>query len=358
MSTPSVRAAIFTGPGQPQRLESCPCPEPRSGEVRVRITACTLCGSDLHTWEGRRSTPTPTVLGHEILGIVEAMGPDAPTTDLAGAPLRVGDRVTWSVVASCGGCALCARDYPMKCTRMVKYGHEVVRPEYVFHGGLAEVCLLAPGSAILRLPDSLSDAAACPANCATATVAASLRVAGEVRDRAVLVQGAGLLGLTACAMARHRGARVVICCEPNPARRARSADFGATHQATPEELSAVVQQATGGQGVDVALELTGAPQAFESALPLLAIGARYVLVGAVFPSRPVALPMEQVVRRWLTLLGVHNYAPQDLHAAVEFLSTTSYPFADLVSDWMPLDAVESAFERARDPAIFRLGVRP
>lgn len=347
-----ARAAVFAGPGSPHEIRSFPCPEPAGGEVLVRVAACTLCGSDLHTYDGRRSAPVPTVLGHEILGVVEALGPDAPRQDLAGEPLRIGDRVTWAVAASCGGCALCQRDYPMKCERLVKYGHEAIRPGHVFHGGLADVCLLAPGSAILRVPDHVADAAACPANCATATVAAALRVAGDVAGKVVLVQGAGLLGLTACAMARQRGARAVVCSEPNAARRELAVAFGATAAVEPERLAAV------GMGFDVALELTGSPAAFEAALPLLAIGATYVLVGAVFPSRPVPLAMEQVVRRWLTLRGVHNYAPRDLVAAVEFLAATEYPFAELVAGWLPLERVDEAFGHASDPGVLRFGVRP
>jgi alcohol dehydrogenase len=343
------RVAVFTSPGTPQRLELFPVPEPVGAEVRVRVTACTLCGSDLHTWAGRRSTPTPTVLGHEIIGTIDALGPDASTFDLSGQPLRVGDRVTWSVVASCGCCVLCQRNFPMKCERMVKYGHEVLRAGHVFHGGLAEFCLLAPGSAILRLPETLPDATACPANCATATVAAALRVAGEVRGRVVLVQGAGLLGLTACALARQRGASAVVCCEVDTGRRELAASFGATATVALEEMP---------DGIEVALEMTGSPTAFEAALPRLATGATYVQVGAVFPSRPAALPVEQLVRRWLTLRGVHNYAPMDLTAALEFLGTTPYPFADLVAEWLPLDGVETAFQRGRDPTVLRVGVRP
>lgn len=335
------RAAVFSGPGIPQRIERFPLPEPGVGEVRVRVTACTLCGSDLHTWEGRRSTPLPTVLGHEILGSVDALGPDL-------SDLRIGDRITWSVVASCGGCRHCARDYAMKCERMVKYGHEVVRPGHVFHGGLADYCLLAPGSTIIPIPDHLADAAACPANCATATVVAALRVAGDVAGRVVLVQGAGLLGLTACALARQRGAAAVVCSEPNERRREMALRFGATEAIAPDAVP---------DGIDIALELTGSPAAFEAAFSRLAIGATYVQVGAVFPSRPVALPVEQVVRRWLTLRGVHNYAPDDLRGAVAFLATTSYPFADLVTAWYPLREVERAFQAALAPDVLRVGVR-
>src|SRR5262245_2931038 len=119
-----ARVVLFHGPGQPLEMVTHPVPEPAGGEVLVRISCCTLCGSDLHTHAGRRSGPVPAVLGHEITGRIEAFGPDAPRTDITGAALAVGDRITWSLVVSCGDCFFCRGDLPQKCERLFKYGHE------------------------------------------------------------------------------------------------------------------------------------------------------------------------------------------------------------------------------------------
>ncbi len=352
-------AAVFHGPGQPLRLHTFAAADPAGGEVLVRVTACTICGSDLHTYDGRRTAPTPSVLGHEIIGRVEAFGPDAPRVDAAGQPLRAGDRVTWSVVANCGGCFFCDRALPQKCERMVKYGHEPLRPGGELSGGLADYCRLAPGSTVLRLPDGLSDAVACPASCATAAVAAALRAAGPVAGGTVLVQGAGVLGLTACAMARAAGAAEVVCCDVAPARLARAEAFGATRAVPPADVGAAVAAAAGKYGADAALELSGSPEAFEAGFPLVRTGGSYVLVGAVFPTRPVPVAMEAVVRRQLTIRGVHNYAPEDLAAAVRFLAgADAYPFASLVADWVSLADADRAFQTALRTGATRIGVRP
>jgi putative phosphonate catabolism associated alcohol dehydrogenase len=353
-----ARAMVFHGAGRPLELREFAVSDPVGTEILVRVTGCTLCGSDLHTYEGRRTVPTPSILGHEILGRIEAFGLDAPRVDAGGQPLHTGDRVTWSVIAHCGGCFYCRRELPQKCEKMVKYGHEPLRSGELT-GGLADFCRLAPGSTVLRLPDALDDSIACPANCATATVAAALRTAGSLADRVILVQGAGLLGLTACAMARSGRVAEVICCDTDRRRLERAEAFGATRLAVPGDLANVVARATDGHGVDVAVELSGAAEAFEAALPLLRLGGVYVLVGAVFPGRPVSLQVDQVVRRQLSLSGVHNYGPEDLQRAVAFLRDAGeYPFASVVARWLTLAEADAAFRVAREPGVLRVGIRP
>jgi alcohol dehydrogenase len=352
-------AAIFSG--EPGRLElrELPTPRPRGAEILVRVLGCTLCGSDLHSFEGRRQVSVPTVLGHEIVGEIVALGNEAPSRDLAGRELRIGDRVTWAIVASCGGCFYCARGLPQKCLAAVTYGHEPLRPGRELLGGLAEHCLLTLGTAVVRLPEELPLSVACPASCATATVAAALEAAGDMRDRSVCILGAGLLGLTACAMCRAAGAAQVICVDLHAGRCARSLTFGATHACAPGELADVVRGLTHAHGVDNVLEFSGASAAFQTAWPLVRLGGRIALVGSVFPDAPVPLALEQIVRRNLTLCGIHNYAPRHLLAAVQFLAEQHrrFPFAELVSHWHPLSATTAAFETARNPEIIRIGVR-
>ena len=168
-----------------------------------------------------------------------------------------------------------------------------------------------------------------------------------------------MLGLTACAMARARGAVEVICVDMNAARLALAQTFGATRVCAPNATAETVKAATGGYGVDAAVELTGATPALESGLAQLRIGGTLVLVGAVFLTPAVSLLPEVLVRRCLTLRGVHNYAPRHLQAAVEFLAAAqTYPFASLVSTWHPLESIATALEQARANPPLRLGIRP
>jgi putative phosphonate catabolism associated alcohol dehydrogenase len=352
-------AAIFRGPGVPLEFRGVAVPRPRPGEILVEVVACTLCGSDLHSLHGRRTVPVPTILGHEILGRIVAFGEGAPDRDERGEPLAIGDRVTWAVVARCGECFYCRRGLPQKCERMVKYGHEAIGPGRELAGGLAGHCLLAPGTGVFKVPEGLPDSVACPANCATATVAAAIEAGGPIAGNRVLVMGAGMLGLTAASWASLEGAEAVIACDAEPSRLRLAGRFGATHRADPGSLADVIAEATEGRGVDIALELTGAPEAIEGALQGLRIGGTLVLVGSVCPTRPVPIVPEQVVRRCLTIRGVHNYRPEHLGRALEFLDRAgSFPFEDLVTDWRPLSALSSALESPPDPDRPRLGIRP
>jgi len=357
-------AMVFHEPGRALEPRRFALPRLGEGEVLVRVSCCTLCGSDVHSYEGRRSTPSPTVLGHEILGRVAELGPGPAVCDDAGAPLSVGDRITWSVAARCGDCFFCAAGLPQKCERLFKYGHERIADRHPLSGGLAEYCHLAAGTAIFRVPPELPDAVACPANCATATTAAAMRYAGPCAGRVVLVQGAGMLGLTAAAMAAAGGASEVIVSDRLIERLRRAYSFGATQTASVDEgdatLRRIVVERTSGRGVDIAVDMSGAPAAMETGMKLLRIGGRYVWVGAVFPERPLSISAETVVRGILSIQGVHNYVPEDLAAALKFLREfhERFPFEALVSETFGLEEADAAFGRASREDVLRVAVSP
>ncbi len=350
-------AAVFEGTPGRMELRRFPTPAPGPGELLVRVLGCTICGSDLHSYDGRRSVPVPTVLGHEIVGEIVAVGDKASLTDLAGQPLEIGDRVTWAIVAHCGDCFYCRRDLPQKCLHAVKFGHEALRPGRELLGGMADHCLLPRGTSLVKLPAALPLAVACPANCATATVAAAIEAAGPLTDRVFCIQGAGLLGLTAAAMVDAASGTAIVV-DPQSSRRQRALEFGARHAVAPDHAADLIRQLTDGHGVDAVLELSGAATAWDMAFPLLRIGGRMILVGAVFPTPPVSFAPEQLVRRQLTVQGIHNYAPRHLLAAVEFLAAhhQRYPFANVVAAWHPLVDVEAAMSCAHDPSVIRIGL--
>jgi alcohol dehydrogenase len=246
----------------------------------------------------------------------------------------------------------------------MKFGHEELTAERVFIGGMAEYCQLPEGTSIFRVPDNVPDAVASPSNCATATVAATMRYAGELNGKSVIIHGAGMLGQTASAMASMGGAAQVIVLEPNQQRREQTLKFGATiavdSSQSLEAVRAIVLERTHDRGADVSIELSGYPEAIELGLNLLRFGGRMVLAGSTFPARAVQLSGEQVVRRLLQIFGVYNYNPEDLEAGLEFLSKAQsrFPFAELVGKSFSLDDINAAFTFARDQRPPRVAVLP
>jgi threonine dehydrogenase-like Zn-dependent dehydrogenase len=165
-------------------------------------------------------------------------------------------------------------------------------------------------------------------------------------------------------MARWLGAAEVLAIDTDESRRAIAPRFGASRvldgRLPPEELKRQVREATAGRGADVLLEFTGNSDAMEAGFELLRFGGRYLLAGATFPSRPLALPGEQIVRRMLRLEGVYNYEPQDLQRALRFLSECAgqFPFTSLVGKTFPLDRIQEAFTYAETQRPPRVALLP
>jgi alcohol dehydrogenase len=294
---------------------------------------------------------------------IQAVGP-AGARDFNGRWLNIGDRITWSMVWSCGRCFYCAHGLRPKCERLLKFGHEEIIPGRALLGGMAQHCYLPEGTAIFKVPDNVPDVVASPANCATATVAAVFRYAGAAVGQIVVVHGAGMLGLTACAMAAVGGAAQVIVIEPDARRRAKALQFGATEvidSARPEkEIQDRVKELSTGRGADIGIELAGYPESIELAVGLLRTGGRLVMAGATFPSRPAQILGEQLVRRMIQITGVYNYSPEDLQSALCFLSkmVDKYDFAALVGKRFPLGAVNEALAYAETQRPPRVALLP
>lgn len=322
-------------------------------EILVRVECCSLCGSDLHTVSGRRHCSGPTILGHEIVGRIAAFGTRAKSpVDASGKSLSIGDRVTWSIVVGCGDCFFCGAGLPQKCERLFKYGHSSLEHPHPLSGGLAEYCVLVPGTQIFRLPDTLPLMLAATCNCAVATAAAAVRVGGDITGRSVLVMGGGLLGLMAAAICKKNSASSVVLCDLRADRRAQALRFGADEACDLEQVKddayGLKQRRSEGRGFDVAIDMVGQPEVVQAAASAVRIGGCVVLVGAVFPVGDLLLDLQILVRRMIRLEGMHNYGPQDIQAGLEFLIACCdlYPWAELFSTPYGLRDVRAAFEQA------------
>ncbi len=343
-----TKTAVFRGVGQPfEFVERSVNFSLDSGQCLVEISLATICGSDLHTVDGRRSERVPCVLGHEGVGPVVAVGPSRD----AG---LVGRRVTWTLADSCGVCRPC-RDWalPQKCERLFKYGHAPLHDGAGFNGTYASHVVLRAGTTIFPLPEAVTNEMAASANCALATMVAATEPLAHGGETAV-VQGAGLLGLFGCALLRDKGWRRVVVVDTNSSRLELVQSFGGE----PALNSARDHVAAG--TVDAVIEATGHAAVIAEGVQLLHPGGHYQLVGLVHPDSRLELTGETIIRKCLTIQGTHNYAPRHLGGAVEFLKNRgqSLPWDRLVSPPFALDSLEAALALARSGQWPRVAVRP
>jgi putative phosphonate catabolism associated alcohol dehydrogenase len=323
----TARAAIFEQAGRPFRIAPMPLLAlPSDGEVLVRVSLATICGSDLHTIAGRRQEPVPCVLGHEAVGCVIETG--------AGREMWRGKRVTWTLADSCGVCAACTEyGLPQKCERLFKYGHAALSDGTGLNGTYASHILLRRGTHLVEVPDSVPDAVAASANCSLATMVAVTEQLPRPCHTAV-VQGAGLLGLHGCALLRAAGVPRVLVIDPDGGRLEKARAFGG-------EPANGVDVPPG--SVDVVIEAAGVASIVPDGLRMLRVGGHYLFAGLVHPDSALEVTGETIIRRCLTLRGFHNYAPRHLERAVAFLSETSaLPWTSLVSPPVPLERMEEA----------------
>lgn len=355
---------VFSGSGIPMKAQEFPLPELNESELLVKIKYATICTSDLHTYQGFRNTSVPTILGHEMIGEVKTLPLQGCPKDGFGNDLKVGDIITWSVVASCGDCHYCNIGISQKCSHIFKYGHENIVENHPFSGGYAEYCHLAKGTAIIKVPEDIPYKVLGPANCTTATTAAAFRMAGDCSGKVVIIQGVGMLGLTACAMARNLGASEVIVIDIDEKRLNVATEFGATKKLlidnNPDNVISDVLQITNGYKGDIIFEMSGASSSVELGFNLLSIGGHFVLVGSVFTQPTVEISPENIVRNLFNIHGIHNYTPKDLAMAIKFLSANhlKYPFESLISSEFSLKEVNEAFEFSIATKSFRVAVVP
>ena len=360
-----ARAAVMTAPKKDLEIREYPLPQVEKGCILVKITCCTICGSDVHTWLGRREGPTPCILGHEIVGKIETLG-DGVTHDSGDRRIDVGDRITWTIMDNCGKCYYCReKGLMMKCRHLKKYGHDSCQDPPHFVGGFAEYCYITPGTCVIKIPDNLKDEEVAPANCALATVVAGWEAADIRPFENVLIQGAGALGIYAAALAKHYGCRSIIVTDILDHRLDFIKRFGATDtintQGMPaHEIVQATRDITGGFGVDSAIEVAGIPSLIPLGLKCLRKGGRYIEIGNSFPNANFSLDACDIVWNRLTIKGIHNYDARHLQMAVDFIEMTrqDFPYDEIVSRRVTLDDITNGMRMSESGREIRVAVLP
>ncbi|HLY38829.1 MAG TPA: Zn-dependent alcohol dehydrogenase [Candidatus Binatia bacterium] len=283
-----MRAALLEEQGKPLVLrDDVTIADPRPGHVRVRVTHCGICHSDVSIVDGVFPSPMPIVLGHEAAGVVDAVGADVDG-------LAPGDHVVLTPIAPCGGCYFCVRGEPGGCvnasmiatntfrdgTTGLARGDDVVY-RGVGVGGFAEYAVMPESGAIKVDPDVPLDVV-CVIGCAVQTgVGAALNTARVGPGASVLVMGLGGIGLSIVQGARIAGAARIIGADPVAVRREAARRLGATDVLDPaatDVMSRALELT--GVGVDYAFDAVGRGSLVQTGIAACRNGGTTVAVGA------------------------------------------------------------------------------
>jgi len=348
-------AAVVAEFNQPVELRELPVPELEHGALLVKIEAATVCGTDLHIWDGAfgaggiGQVNLPIVPGHEMVGRVAAFGP-GEHADVTGSELKIGDRIVFTP-GRCGSCHYCTvAGQPNLCTKRIGYGRQSAVYPYLV-GGFAEYCYVYPTSSRIRVPDEVKPEWASAASCALRSVITGFRQLGTIEPwQTVVVQGSGPLGLFATAMAKRAGAARIIVVGDPAARLEVARAWGATEtipvssHGEPEERVTAVRETTAGQGAEIVMEFSGARTAFTEGIAMVRRGGRYIVGGQVGPQevpfRPTLITQNQ-----LTITGSYSGSEAEYWRAIEFIRRTKdeYDFDQILSSRFRLDQVTDAF---------------
>jgi threonine dehydrogenase-like Zn-dependent dehydrogenase len=347
-------AAVVRAFGEPIGIEEVPVPPTvEAGGLLVEVVACSLCGTDVHCWEGSLALDIrlPLILGHEMVGRIVAIGEGADV-DSVGQDLRIGDRVIWTH-SFCGRCEMCTRKRPAMCLKRTAYGHVSMQEWPYLMGGFARHSYVLPGSGRVRVPDAIPDALASMASCALRSVVNAVEQAGRVGpEHTVVVQGAGPLGILATGLFAQAGAGRVVTVGAPAARLRLATEFGADEVISledtpdPADRLARVREATGGLGADLVAEFSGHPAAFAEGVEMAGLGARYLVVGQLGSGTTPIAP-GTITKKNLTVIGSFSGDVSHYHKALTVLERYAdrLPFDRLISGQYPLAQVNDVISR-------------
>jgi (R,R)-butanediol dehydrogenase/meso-butanediol dehydrogenase/diacetyl reductase len=336
-----VRAAVLTDERPRLAMADVPSPTPGPGEAVLRITGCGICGSDLHL--ASHLAAPGAVLGHEIAGVVAAVGAGVDPTLWPD-----GTAVVARPFGGCGDCAFCRDGRADHCAQFQLIGLE--RP-----GGFAEFVTVR-GDELFKLPASVSVDEQ-PLVEPLAVVRHAFRRGRVAAADRVAVLGAGPIGLAAVAWAVAIGAEVVVS-EPSALRRDLALTLGASAAFDPTSgpIDAAVARATAG-GPTVVLECSGRPGLIEQAIELSAVEGRVVVVG-ICPQNDEIFPFWALSKELDVRFAIY-YGRDDFTDTLDALDAHRLDARSMVTETIGLEELPERFARLeRDPDSGKVIVRP
>jgi L-iditol 2-dehydrogenase len=356
-----VRAAVMPDVHAPIEIREFPEPKLEAGSVLLRTLAAEVCGTDVHLWHGRLSgVPYPLIPGHVSVGEVLATGGEV--RDIEGRPIVAGQRVTFlDVHETCHNCWYClVAKESTRCPRRKVYGI-TYGAESGLLGGWSERIYLKPGVKIVPLAEHVTPELWIAGGCALPTALHAVDRAGIRLGDRVLVQGAGPVGLMACALARLSGARWVGVIDDSELRLAAAQRFGSDYAILNVDPQIPVMDATKGRGADVVIEATGNPKAIPSGCEMARDGGRYVVVGQYTDNGPVELnPHLHINRKHLEIRGCWGSDLSHVWRAMEILSRfrDAFEWTSLISRTYSLEESSQALADVESRRVIKAVILP
>lgn len=357
-----VRAAVMPAPGAAMEVRAFAEPELEPGAVVLRTIVSEVCGTDVHLWHGRLAgVPYPLIPGHFSVGEVVEMG--GAVVDIEGVPIVRGDVVTFlDVVGTCHRCWYClVAKESTRCPHRRVYGITLGADAGLL-GGWSERIYLRPDVQIVRLRGGVTPDGWIAGGCGLPTALHAIdRAQIRLGDR-VVIQGAGPVGLSACALAVASGAGWVGVVDAVPHRLEAARRMGAD-ALIPLDSDTVdaVRRATGGRGADVVIEASGSPAAVPQGCQLARDGGRYVVVGQYTDNGTAEInPHLDINRRHLEIRGCWGVEMGHIWRAMETLSRWGdrFPWTALISRRYGLDEAGDALAAVESRSVVKALIVP
>jgi succinate semialdehyde reductase (NADPH) len=355
-----VKAVILNAVGSPMTVEEIPTPEPRAGEVMIKVEACGVCHTDLHVIKEEVRFPTPCVLGHEVSGTVVAHGSGLSATDSE--RLAVGQKVVGAFIMPCGTCYYCVRGQDGLCEtffvvnrlggKLYDGDTRLRRPDgspvWMYSmGGLAEYAVI-PVSGVAPLPDDLPFDASAILGCAVFTAYGAVRRGANLQaGESAAIVATGGVGSNVIQLARAFGANPVIAIDVRDDKLDAALGLGATHaiNSTKEDVGARIRELTGGRGVDVAFEALGRPETFAQASSIVRAGGRAVMIGIAPAGATAPVEITPLVRRGVSIIGSYGASTRaDLPAVIALARNGAVDVSRSVTRRYTLEQAPEAYD--------------
>jgi threonine dehydrogenase-like Zn-dependent dehydrogenase len=356
-----IRAAVIPAPNQPIELREFPNPVIAPGGLLLKTLAAEVCGTDVHIWHGKLAgVPYPIIPGHVNVGEVVATGGEL--NDIEGKPVRMGDVVTFlDVHETCHNCWYClVAKESTRCPKRKVYGITYSATDGLL-GGWSEQIYLKPGVKVVPLLPGVTPDLWIAGGCGLPTALHAIDRA-EIRlgDR-VLIQGAGPVGLNACALARASGAGWVGIIDNSEARVRAAAAMGADRALLNIDPVGEVMKATAGRGADVVIEASGNPAAIPAGCQMTRDGGRYVVVGQYTDNGTVEInPHLHINKKHLDIRGCWGSDLSHVWRAMEVLARFKdrFDWMSLISERYGLSQVQQALKDVEARKVVKAIIAP